>query len=47
MTVPIDRPIGSAHPKHDDIIYPINYGFIPKVLGGDGEGLDVYLMMIL
>lgn len=37
-------PIDSIHPKHDDIVYPINYGFIPKVLGGDGEELDVYLL---
>ena len=44
MTISIDRPVGSVHPKHDDIIYPINYGFIPKVLGGDGEELDVYLL---
>lgn len=40
----IDRPIGSIHPEHDDIFYPVNYGFIPKVLGGDGEELDVYLL---
>lgn len=39
----IDRPIGSVHPKHGDIIYPINYGYIPNVFGGDGEELDVYL----
>ena len=44
VNISIDRPIGSVHPKHDDIIYPINYGFIPKVLGGDGEELDVYLL---
>ena len=44
VTVSIDRPIGSVHPKHDDIVYPVNYGFIPKVLGGDGEELDVYLL---
>lgn len=37
-------PIDSIHPKHEDIVYPINYGFIPKVLGGDGEELDVYLL---
>lgn len=46
VTVSIDRPIGSVHPKHDDIIYPINCGFVPKVLGGDGEELDVYLLGI-
>ena len=44
VNISIDRPIGSVPPKHDDIIYPINYGFIPKVLGGDGEELDVYLL---
>lgn len=44
VTITIDRPVGSVHPKHDDIIYPINYGFIPNVTGGDGEDLDVYLL---
>lgn len=44
VSISIDRPIGSVHPKHDDIVYPINYGFIPNVLGGDGEELDVYLL---
>ena len=44
VTISIDRPMGSIHPKHDDIIYPVNYGYIPNVLGGDGEELDVYLL---
>ena len=26
------------------IVYPLNYGYIPGVLGGDGEELDVYLL---
>ena len=30
--------------KNYTLIYPINYGFIPGVLGGDGEELDVYLL---
>lgn len=42
--IKIDRPINSVHPKHTDIIYPVNYGFIPNVIGGDGEELDVYLL---
>ena len=25
VTVTIDRSLGSAHPKHDDMIYSINY----------------------
>lgn len=40
----IDRPMGSAHPKYPEVIYPVNYGYIPDVLGGDGEELDVYLL---
>ncbi|MBP3332698.1 MAG: inorganic diphosphatase [Clostridia bacterium] len=40
----IDRPLGSVHPKHRDMIYPVNYGYIPNVIGGDGEELDVYLL---
>ena len=44
VTIEIDRPIGTVHPKHPDLIYPINYGYIPNVYGGDGEELDVYLL---
>ena len=40
----IDRPLGSVHPKYPNLIYPVNYGYIPGVLGGDGEELDVYLL---
>lgn len=47
VNILIDRPIGSVHPKHEDIIYPINYGFIPKVLGGDGGELDIYLLGVI
>lgn len=45
--VEIDRPIGYVHHKETyDLQYPINYGFIPGVLGGDGEELDVYVLGI-
>ena len=45
VTIGIDRPIGYVHHKKEyDLVYPINYGYIPNVLGGDGEELDVYLM---
>lgn len=44
VRISIDRPIGSAHPKHKGLIYPINYGFIPNVWSEDGEELDVYLL---
>lgn len=44
VNMKIDRPIGSVHPKHPDLIYPVNYGYIPNVFSGDGEELDVYLL---
>lgn len=43
VTVKIDRPMGSHHPKYG-FIYPINYGFIPDTISGDGEELDAYLL---
>ncbi|MEY8309501.1 GrpB family protein [Erysipelotrichaceae bacterium 51-3] len=44
IAIKIDRPLGSVHPKHPDIIYPVNYGYLPGVFSGDGEELDVYLL---
>lgn len=44
VTVVMDRPVGARHPKHPDIIYPINYGYIEGLLGGDGEEQDVYVL---
>ena len=45
VDIEIDRPIGYIHQKKAyTLVYPINYGYIPGVLGGDGEELDVYLM---
>lgn len=45
VTIGIDRPVGYVHKKESyTLTYPINYGFIPGVLGGDGEELDVYLL---
>ncbi len=45
VTVKIDRPVGYVHKKEKySLTYPINYGYIPEVLGGDGEELDVYLL---
>ncbi len=43
VTVKMDRPLGSKHPKHG-FIYPVNYGYIPGTISGDGEGLDAYVL---
>lgn len=39
----IDRSLGSAHPKHPDMIYPVNYGYVDGVFAGDGAEQDVYV----
>ena len=45
VIISIDRPIGYTHYKENySLTYPINYGYIPDVIGGDGEELDVYLI---
>jgi len=43
VNVKIDRPMGSKHPKHG-FIYPVNYGYIPNTISGDGEELDCYIL---
>lgn len=43
VNVKIDRPFGSNHPKHG-FIYPVNYGYVPNTISGDGEELDCYVL---
>ena len=41
----IDRPIGYVHVKNGITFrYPVNYGYIPGLMGGDGEEQDVYIL---
>ena len=44
VSIVIDRPLGSVHPDHRDIIYNVNYGFIPDTKAEDEEEVDVYLL---
>jgi inorganic pyrophosphatase len=46
VKVIVDRPLGTFHPKHKDINYSINYGYIPDVLAPDGEEQDAYILGI-
>jgi inorganic pyrophosphatase len=41
--VVIDRPVGSAHPRFPSFIYPLDYGYLDGTVGGDGDGVDVWL----
>lgn len=45
VNVKIDRPMGSKHPKYG-FIYPVNYGYVPNTISGDGEEIDCYILGI-
>lgn len=36
--------MGSFHPRHKDLHYPVNYGYVSGLLGGDGAEQDIYLL---
>lgn len=44
VKVIVDRPLGTYHPKHKDIYYLVNYGYIPEVIAPDGEEQDAYIL---
>lgn len=41
--VVIDRPMGRAHPRIPEATYPLDYGYLDGTVGGDGEGIDVFV----
>jgi inorganic pyrophosphatase len=43
VTVKMDRPLGSRHPRWS-FIYPVNYGYVPGVVAPDQEELDAYVL---
>ena len=44
VTVTVDRPLGSRHPRYPNTVYPINYGFVEGVAAKDGEWQDTYIL---
>lgn len=44
VTVTVDRPLGSFHPKYKDMYYPINYGYVKGIIAPDGEEQDAYIL---
>ena len=44
VTVTVDRPLGSYHPEHKDMYYPVNYGYIKGITVPDGEEQDAYIL---
>lgn len=41
--VVIDRPKGSYHPEHPQILYELDYGYLEGTKTADGEEIDVWL----
>lgn len=44
IKVKIEQPIGSCHPEYPEMIYSVNYGFVPNTISGDNEELDCYVL---
>jgi inorganic pyrophosphatase len=39
----IDRPRGSAHPRHPECVYPVDYGYLEGTASMDGGGIDLWV----
>ena len=44
VKVIVDRPLGTYHPKHKDIYYSVNYGYVEGIIVADGEEQDAYIL---
>lgn len=44
VTVKVDRAMGTYHPEHPDLYYPINYGYVEGIFAPDGEEQDAYIL---
>ena len=43
VSIIMDRPLGSKHPKHG-FVYEVNYGYVPGTESADGQELDAYYL---
>lgn len=37
----IDRPKGTVHPRYQDLVYKVDYGYLKNTFSMDGGGIDV------
>lgn len=47
IKVTVDRPMGSRHPEHPDLVYGVNYGYVEGILAADGEWQDAYILGVI
>lgn len=41
-SVVIERPKNSVHPRFEDMIYPVDYGYLTETKASDGSEIDVF-----
>ena len=41
-SVVIERPKNSVHPRFEDMIYPVDYGYLKDTMSSDGSAIDVF-----
>jgi inorganic pyrophosphatase len=39
----IDRPKGTRHPKYNDMVYDVDYGYIKNTKSMDDGGIDIFV----
>lgn len=39
----IERPKNTSHPKWNNMIYPVNYGYINNTASSDGAEIDIWI----
>lgn len=39
----IDRPKGTRHPRYNECVYEVDYGYLAGTSSMDGDGIDLYL----
>ncbi len=44
VEVTVDRMMGTYHPEHPEMYYPINYGYVKGIIAPDGEEQDAYVI---
>ena len=44
VEVVMDRPLGSVHPERKNLVYEVNYGYLPGTMADDGEEIDAYVL---
>lgn len=41
--ITVDRPAGSSHPRYPDLVYPLDYGYLPGTQASDGAEVDCWV----